>query len=167
MDEHMIVMPGLDDMDLQMLREVASEFGWSVDVAHNLRASTKARINGKTVACLFHRDDLSTQDSWPETIWSLKRNLPDVRLIACRRFSETVGWPVLRDAGVFDALWLPMKESEVRQKFGFVWEAERRIKGAAERLPAIVPISGLSLVQRIYPYRAADLKLRPITRAAG
>jgi hypothetical protein len=126
MKDNVILMPGSDLADPAMLRAVAGEFGWSIDVAHNLRQAAKAQINRNTVACLLHRDALSSGNSWLETIRLARLNMPEVRLIACKRFSETIGWPELSDAGAFDAIWLPLRESEVRRSFGFVWEAERR-----------------------------------------
>jgi hypothetical protein len=87
---------------------------------------------------LFHRDTFGSGYSWFETIRRLKLELPEVRLVACHGFAESIDWPALSEAGAFHSLWLPLKESEVRRSLGFVWEAERRsLESAREPIEAI------------------------------
>ena len=121
-----MVMPGSDWFDLPVLQTVAGQFGWDVDVANDLPELAKASPCRKTVAILLHHDALGPGYSWHELIMLLTRTLPDVRVVACIGFQESIHWPELCDAGAFYALWLPLKENELRQCLGFVWEAERR-----------------------------------------
>jgi len=127
MAENIIVVPGSVPIDLPALRTVAGDFGWAVDVAHDLSEVAAAQAYGKTVAVLFCRDALGPEYGWLETILRLRLALPQVRLVACHAFPESIDWPELCDAGAFHALWLPLKENEVRRTFGFVWESEKRI----------------------------------------
>lgn len=127
MTENIIVVPGSARVDLTALRAVAGDFGWAVDVAHDLCELAAAQKNRKTVAVLFSRDAVGSGHSWIGTTMKLKLALPQVRLVACHAFPESIDWPELCDAGAFHALWLPLKENEVRRTLGFVWEAEKRI----------------------------------------
>jgi len=58
MAENIIVVPGSVPIDLPALRTVAGDFGWAVDVAHDLSEVAAAQAYGKTVAVLFCRDAL-------------------------------------------------------------------------------------------------------------
>jgi hypothetical protein len=122
-----VLMPGSAQLHLPPLQAVAENFGWMVRIAHDLCEVAAAQANRKTVALLFCRDTLGQGYSWLETIRLFKRALPEVRLLPCHGFSEPVDWPELCDAGAFHALWLPLKENEVRQSLGFVREAEKRL----------------------------------------
>jgi hypothetical protein len=78
--------------------------------------------------------------------------------VVCHGFSEPIDWPALRDAGAFDALWLPLKEDEVRRSLGFVWEAEKR-RGERTRKP--------DAPQRIAPAPVLEARARVMASAAG
>jgi hypothetical protein len=132
MTDNIIVMPGSTRPDLQALKAVAGEFGWGVDIAHDLGEIAGAQADRKTVAAFVHRDFLGREYSWVEAIRRLKLTLPGIRVIACHGFAESIDWPELCDAGAFHALWFPLKENEVRQSLGFVWGAEKR-RGAGIR----------------------------------
>jgi len=80
----------------------------------------------KVAAVLFHRDSVDPGGSWLNAVRLLKLAMPRVLLIACHGFSEPIDWPELCDAGAFHTLWLPLKESEVRQSLGFIFEARNR-----------------------------------------
>lgn len=139
MADRIAVMPGSTQFDLLLLRTVAAEFGFRVDVAGDLR-----EIRGKRdlAAVLFHRDALGTQSSWSDALLRLKAEMPGVRLVPCHGFSDSVDRASLSDSGAFHSLWLPLKESELRQCLGFVWEAEKRAGDAASEdlaLPRFAP----------------------------
>jgi len=69
---------------------------------------------------LFYRDAFGPDCSWTEAIRQLRMALPGTRVVPCLGFSESTEWQELSDAGAFHALWLPLKENEVRQSFGFL-----------------------------------------------
>jgi len=68
-----------------------------------------------------------------ETIAVLKAVVPEIRLVACNNFSEATDYPKLCRAGLFHSLWMPLREHEVRQCFGFVWEAEKRLAALSRK----------------------------------
>ena len=100
MSDRIVVMPGPGRVDLPVLHTVACEFGWVVELAqHGLCEVTAAQAYGRrTSAVLFHRNTFGAGYSWPETIQRLKLALPEVRLVACRGFAESIDWPVLSEA---------------------------------------------------------------------
>ena len=146
MTDNLIVMPGLARLDLKALQTVAVEFGWTVNVVHDLPDLADAQADGKTAAVFFHREAFGSNCSWFEAVRLLKLVVPGVRLVACHGFQEPIDWPELCDAGAFHALWLPLKENEVRRSLGFISEAEKR------KEPALVPLAILSP-----PRRAPDV----------
>jgi hypothetical protein len=151
MTDNIIVMPGSTRPDLLALQTVAGEFGWVVDIAHDLGEIAEAQADRKTVAAFFHRDFLGREYSWVEAIRRLRLTLPEVRVIACHGFAESIDWPELSDAGAFHALWLPLKENEVRQSLGFVWEAEKRLAACAEVPVKIAPVRRFGLGRSLRP----------------
>jgi hypothetical protein len=157
MTEHIIVMPGPACFDLGAVHIAAQVFGWTVEIADDLREVTAAQVYGRTTAILFHRAAFGTC-SWLKAVRLLRLALPEVRPLLCHGFSEPIDWPVLQDAGAFDALWLPLKENELRRSLGFVWEAEQRRVKLARRVSA---------AQRIAPALARDVRARVMASAAG
>ncbi len=131
MTRNIVLMPGLTPVDVSLLRLAAADFGWRVHIAHSLEEVTSAQAYRSAAALLFCRDALGAEFSWVEVIARLRHTVPDVRLVACHKFSESLDWPELSNAGAFHALGLPMKENEVRQSLGFLWEAENRLARAA------------------------------------
>ena len=129
---NIIVMPGSARIGLKLLRSAAREFGCNIAVAGGLREAM-GMSGGGTVAVIFHRDALSVDCSWTDTIGRLKVALPGIKLIACYGYSEPIDWPALSDAGAFHALGFPLKAEEVRQSLGFLFEAEQRLKAAPEK----------------------------------
>src|SRR5580658_6685335 len=93
MTDKIVVMPGSARLDLQALKAVAADFGWTVRVAGNVRDAVSAQ------AVLFYRDALGSTCSWLDAVLRLRRELPDARLIVCHGLSETIDWPQLSDAG--------------------------------------------------------------------
>jgi hypothetical protein len=126
MADRIIAMPGSGHFDLRRLKESAAEFGFRVETAEDSR-QIEAGLNPsrEIAAILFHRDALGPRSSWFDTIWALRSDLPGVRLVACHGFGEEVDWELLSSAGAYHVLWLPFKESELRQCLGFIWDAER------------------------------------------
>ncbi len=131
MGANVIVLTGPTRVDLASVHEAADAFGWAVNIAET--PGDVALIDrDEVVAILFHRDAFSPRYSWCDAIRFLHALLPGVPIIAMRGFSEAVDWPQLSDAGAFHSLWLPLKESEVRQSFGFLSSTRQR----PERIPA-------------------------------
>jgi hypothetical protein len=127
-----IALKGSACFNLATVRSVAREFGWEVETANGLSPAIAALRDGSLAAVLFHRDAFGSC-SWAEATRLLSSALPKVCLIPCHDFSEPIDWPELCDAGAFHSLWLPLKESEVRQSFGFINEAQHRLTRPAEK----------------------------------
>ncbi|MGA2716053.1 MAG: hypothetical protein ABSG41_23385 [Bryobacteraceae bacterium] len=159
MTNNIVVMPGPACFDLVTLHSVAKEFGWAVDVADDLREVAAAQAHRRTIAVLFHRDALGSC-SWIDAVRLLRSALPEARPVACHGFAEPIDWPGLCDAGAFHALWLPLKEDDVRQSFGFVWEAEQRLAQ-----PAVA--KKLSATQRIAPSLSRGVRTHVTASAVG
>jgi hypothetical protein len=148
MTEAIILMPGqgesdrpelhLAGLDLEMLHSVAAEFGWQIGIVGNLREAAARQACDKTVAAILHGGDLNKRCSWPDACRRLKPALPGVRVIACHGIAEPIDSPTLSAAGIFHTLAFPLKENEVRQSFGFVWEAEERLANSGRNFPNIV-----------------------------
>jgi hypothetical protein len=129
MSSNLVVMPGSKRANLPPLDAVARDFGWTVGA-----------LSGKTVAALISRDALGSGYSWGETLRQLRLALPHVRLITCHGFSDPIDWEELSEAGAFHAIHLPLKENELRQALGFVWEAERRSIVSIGRVPVAAAV---------------------------
>jgi len=125
MARNIVVLSGSTPIDRPILRSVAREFGWTVDIVHDLRDIDLPRARSSTAAVLFHRHALGHY-SWSDAVRRIRRMLPEALLVVCHGVSQPVNWPELAAAGAFHALKLPLKECEVRQSFGFIWEADKR-----------------------------------------
>jgi hypothetical protein len=145
--DRIVIMPGSSGLDLRALRRVAREFEWAVDVAADVCEVAAARKRRTPVALLVLGDALGPACSWVEMVRLIRLTLPDVRLVACHGFSDPIHWPELSDAGAFHSLRLPLTENELRQGFGFLWEAEQRRAAAsilqANQTPAPGPCADL------------------------
>lgn len=127
MELQIVVMPGSNRVDMPLLQAAAQDFGWAIQIARDVRELIAVQARGRVGAVLFQQDSLLGEGSWLETIGMLKSVAPEIRLVACNNFSEATDYPKLCRAGLFHALWMPLREHEVRQCFGFVWEAEKRL----------------------------------------
>jgi hypothetical protein len=126
MSFQIVIMPGSYRVDLSLVRSAAQDFGWAVHPARNLRELGEIGVRGKVGAVLFQSDSLVDGGSWLESISLLRGVAPETRLVGCTQFSEMVDLPKLCRSGLFHAVWLPLKENELRQCFGFVWESEKQ-----------------------------------------
>ena len=135
-----MVLPGSAGIDLLTLRRVAADFGWTAEVVYELCEAAFIEASRQIVAVLFSSDALGPGKSWLETIRALRLALPKLRLVACHSFTESIDWPELCDAGAFHALWLPLKEDEVRRTLGFIWAAESSLRVPLKTIPVSLPI---------------------------
>jgi hypothetical protein len=127
-----LVMPGPDHVDPPVLHTVAADFGWEVQTGHPGDAVIPK-------ALLLYRDAFGKGYSWLDVVRACRSKFPEARLIVCHGLSETIDWPALSRAGAFHAISLPLKESELRQSLGFVWQAEARLAAGAQRLLELAP----------------------------
>lgn len=127
MAKSIIVVQGSEQFDLTTTERVSNEFGWPIRVARDLDEAAENQVHGDAAAVLVDCKAVQDGRSWPEVIQFLSGDGPEVRLIVCHGFGDRLDWPQLCDAGVFHVLALPLREGELRQSLGFVWEAERRL----------------------------------------
>jgi hypothetical protein len=142
MSGFIIVMPGSEQVDLPALQAVAADFGWEAQQG-DLHTAAAPK------ALLLYRDAFGPEHCWLEVIRLCRFKLPEVRLIVCHGLAESIDWPALSRAGAFHLLSLPLKENEVRQSLGFVWEAEERLAGSAQNLLATAPERKSSPARRV------------------
>jgi hypothetical protein len=129
-----VAIPGAAAFDFELLRTVAHEFGWTVQMAGNLSESSSAERTGRIAGVIFHRSAVASGVSWPKAIESVRTEYPEARLIGCYGFSEPLDGNEPSTSRLFHMLGLPLKENEVRQSLGFVWAAEKRMSETAVRL---------------------------------
>jgi hypothetical protein len=134
MELQIVVMPGSNRVDMPLLRGAAQDFGWAIQIARDADELTAVRARGKVGAVLFQQDSLGFGYSYLEMIAMLRELVSDTRLVACNHFSEQEDYPKLCRAGLFGALWMPLRQNEVRQCLGFVWEAEKRLTAQVRRV---------------------------------
>ena len=117
---------------MSALRAVSAEFGWDVQ--------TDPLADGVAPkALLLQRDAFGSGYSWLDVVHVCRSKMPEVRLILCHGLSEKIDWPALSRAGAFHAVSLPLRESELRQSLGFVWESDARLAASAQRLLETAP----------------------------
>ncbi len=113
--------------------KLTPEFGWSVEVAEDLHHLRLLGETGNVVAVFFEAKNLG--QSWEDALRSVREAAPQALLIPCHRFSDSVNWPDLADAGAFHALPVPLKSDEVRQSLSFVWSARLRRTAKLVEMP--------------------------------
>ena len=143
MSDNIIVMSGLARVELETLRRVSQDFGYTVNPAHYVSEATR-NVTPETVAIFFHRSAFGIDCSWLDAVREMRSAFPDIPSIICHGFSEPVDWPSLCAAGAFHAVWLPLKESEVRKSLGFVSEVRRRVKTSRVAPAAGYPAAGFT-----------------------
>lgn len=126
MSDHIIVTSGLVRIDPDTMRSVAQEFGWTVKSAHYM-AEASQNVTSDTAAIFFHRTALGIDCTLLDAVRDVRSAFPEIPSIVCHGFSEPIDWPSLCAAGAFHAVWLPLKESEVRKSLGFVSAVRRRV----------------------------------------
>ena len=132
MADRIIVMPGSASFDFAQLWGVARELGFRVEAVDDIREIAASSSGCRDIAAvLFHYDALGPRSSWFDALWVLQSELPGVRLIPCHGFADSVDWELLDRAGAWHSLRLPLKENELRQCLGFIWEAQKRAGDAA------------------------------------
>lgn len=131
-NETLLVMPGFSEAFSTTLALVAQEFGWQVVTVSGPEEASALARNRRVAAVFFLRD--ASGGSWTDALGQLRAMVPEAHLIPCCGFSDPVDWDQLRDAGAFHSLWLPLKENELRQCLGFIWQATR-VPVQAERAP--------------------------------
>jgi hypothetical protein len=124
-NETLVVMPGFSEAFATTLSLVAQEFGWSVETASGPEQAATIAQNRRVAAVFFHREAFGNACSWRDALRRLRTTLPEAHLIPCYGFSDPIDWDQLRDAGAFHSLWLPLKENELRQCLGFIWQTTR------------------------------------------
>jgi DNA-binding NtrC family response regulator len=137
MDVQIVVMPGSNAVDLPVLLAAAAEYGWAVHIARSVSELRGARERANIGAVLFQLDSVKAGGDWLETISLLKEAAPGVKLVGCAEFSQMPDYPKLCREGLFHAIWLPLKRSEVRQCFGFLCGAERGLSAVPQRARAV------------------------------
>lgn len=119
-----VVLGNPDVVEMAAFERLTPEFGWSVEVAPDLSALKHWRNAGNVVAVFFECNSLGLP--WEKALQLVREAMPQALLIPCHRFSDSVNWPDLADAGAFHAVALPLKSNEVRQSLSFVWAARLR-----------------------------------------
>jgi DNA-binding NtrC family response regulator len=103
------------------------------------------------VAVVF--EPLSLEMPWAEALRGILERAPAALPIVCQRFSATVPWPEMAQAGAFHAVTLPLDIRELRQSLGFVW-AKRQRSRKVIRLPRrAAPLRRTKLVAYGYGFR--------------
>jgi DNA-binding NtrC family response regulator len=124
------------------LRAVAADFGWAM---HSVKGVSELRALAHRLrldAVMIHAK--TAGESWMDALALVRQIVPDAKLVLCHGIDELQAQPDMIMAGVFQALLLPLNESEVRRALGFVW-AELRNRAREERP---VPRKRLRIVAR-------------------
>jgi len=104
------------------LGDVIQSFGWALEQVSNFENLRKLHRDRSVVAVLFEPNALGI--AWKEALSRIIEAAPDSLPMVCQRFSETVAWPELAEAGAFHSLSLPLDVRELRQSLGFAWTAK-------------------------------------------
>jgi hypothetical protein len=129
-----LAVPG--SVDVPALNLAAQEFGWTARVSHNLDEIATTNAERNTVAVFLLRDVFGPDCSWVAAIRLVRFTLLEVRLVICHGITEAIDWRELADEGAFHGIEFPLRNREVRQSLGFIWEADRNAR-SAERAPEI------------------------------
>lgn len=123
-----VVLGNPSAVETHAFEKLAPEFGWSVEVAHDLSQLSEFSAAANVVAVFFEANKLGLP--WEDALRLVREAAPQALLVPCHRLSEFVNWPELVDAGAFHAVALPLKPEELRQSLSFVWSA--RLKRTAK-----------------------------------
>jgi DNA-binding NtrC family response regulator len=131
-NDTVVVMLGFGELFETALSLVAQEFGWSVETVSQLEQAAAVTRNRRVAAVFFHREAFGRDCTWHDALRRIRMTFPEAHLIPCHGFSDPIDWDQLADAGAFHSLWLPLKENELRQCLGFIWQTTR-VPAKAER----------------------------------
>jgi DNA-binding NtrC family response regulator len=142
--ENAVVVIGSLPVDCLRLGEMASEFGWTLEIAADLVHLEAISMDSVPVVVLF--DSSSLHAPCQQTLQTILAVAPGALPIVCQRFSDAISWPDLAQAGAFHSLRLPFDPREVRQSLGFAWS----VQCARSKNPALPP----RLARIPVPFRA-------------
>lgn len=134
--DHMAIIAFLGRLPLpnDELRCAAQSFGWRV-----LRVEDQGELQSmnrmeEVVAVLFPAEPADL--SWRRVLDQIREAAPQARPIVCHPIAGQASWTEFARAGVFHAINLPFKCSEIRQSLGFVWAnpGERRRDDRVQQL---------------------------------
>jgi hypothetical protein len=120
---NIVLMAGSACFDIPRLRQQAAALGFRLQAVDELREAVLSQTRSPIAAVLFHRDAFGPRCSWFDALRLLREALPGVRLIPCHGFSEEIHWDAIAEQGAWHSLWLPLKDSELHQCLGFLWDA--------------------------------------------
>jgi hypothetical protein len=148
------------------LEDLAGEFDWSLERVFSREGLSRLAAKRRVAAVLFDPGGLKMP--WNQALLLVREAAPESHPILCHRFSETIPWDEVVEAGAFHSLRLPLDLREVRQSFGFVWAATSRDSKylslpAPSRMPAVRALAIGRTSQERLDERRAPLK----ARAAG
>jgi DNA-binding NtrC family response regulator len=119
-----VVFFGNFAVEQRLLDQAAVPFGWSIKIAKSISRLRDLGAKSDVVAVL---SDLALlAEPWNEALKAVRCAAPKALPIVCQRFSDTILWPELAEAGAFHSVTLPLNPCEVRQSFGFVWAARNQ-----------------------------------------
>jgi len=119
-----VMIHGSVPVEADRLRKVAAEFGFTAESVAQIR--DVASPPESVAAVLFHWDAFGPHSTWLEAIRTIRGYFPDSCAVPAHGFSDPVDWELLAAEGAYHSLWLPLKEPELRQCLGFIWESESR-----------------------------------------
>lgn len=119
-----VVLFGNFAVEQRLLDQAAVPFGWSLKIAKSVGRLRDLGAKSDVVAVLSDLTLLA--EPWNEALQAVRRAVPKALPIVCQRFSGTIPWPELAEAGAFHTVTLPLNPCEVRQSFGFVWAARNQ-----------------------------------------
>jgi len=130
--EKAVVIVGNLLVDCLRLAEIAREFGWALEKATDLVHLKALSRDYDPVVVLF--DSTGLQEPWQRALQTILAAAPGALPIVCHRFSDTISWPDLVQAGAFHSLRLPLDPREVHQSLGFAWSVQcARLRNAPPR----------------------------------
>ncbi len=132
-----VVLLGNLSTETSPLDVAVREFGWSFECTSSLADLREMSAARNVLAVLF--EPLAFGNSCHEALRSVLEAAPKAHPILCHRFSETMLWPELAEAGAFHSLLLPLNIGEVRQSLGFLWAAKQHRSGKGARLHGPAP----------------------------
>lgn len=109
------------DFELDRIRpeRLCEPFGWQVQSIARHELVGELGADPRLLTGMF-LDLAASPDRELEIVAGAHRLLPEVPIVACVRFSDSLDWDVLMGAGAYSCLHKPLAESELRQTLGFL-----------------------------------------------